>query len=220
MANYKLAHLCRRGDVLYFRMVVPRALARRLGKRELNLSLKTSDPTIGRLRCRLLSSLLTMLLFRVATMPDLTHMSINDLVRRYYEDALKTISEVALLGPQDPRFDFEAEILGAHNDELVYRQRIAQRQYDDFTVAKARKLLDDSGFKPLAKASKQFDAICHGILRADAERRRVLVALLQGDMAGIRPKDPLFQDILPGPLPPLPGEEETKADTLTAVTER
>ena len=220
MANYRLAHLCRRGDALYFRMAVPRSLVPRVGKREFKLSLKTSDQTLARQRCRLLSSSLTALLCKVEAMPNLTPEAITDLARRYYAQALTYTAEVALLAPQDPRFDFDAEILGAQNDELALLQRIGRHQYDGSTVAQAQKLLQDSGFKPIATASEQFDAICHGVLRAKAECRRVLVALLRGQMAGTIPTDPLFHDILPGSLPALPGDTATKAETLSAVAEQ
>lgn len=220
MANCKLAYLCRRGDVFYFRMVVPKPLVQRLCKRELKLSLKTVDLTIARQRCRFLSALLTALLLKVETMSNLTSETIKNVVRRYYEQALTYTTEVALLAPQDPRFDFDAEILGAQNDELVLLQRIGRHQHDRLTVAKAQKLLQTSGFKSVAMASEEFDAICQGILRADAQRSRVLMALLRGQMAGTIADDPLFDGILPGPLPLLPGEAATKPDTLSAVVER
>ena len=56
LANFSVPHLCQRGHDFYFRLQLRPALVGLLGRRELKLSLKTTDPALARMRCRLFSA--------------------------------------------------------------------------------------------------------------------------------------------------------------------
>ena len=135
-------------------------------------------------------------------MPNLTADAIRELIRRYYSEGLAVVSEIALLGPQDRAFDRDAELEGARSDEIALRHRIGSREYDPIVRQAARDLLIRHGFSPVAQAGEEFDVLCNGVLRAKAEQRRVLIALLQGDMGATRPQDPIFEGNSPRSLAP------------------
>jgi integrase len=186
--------------------------------REWKASLNTSDINTARHRCRKCSSLFEQLIPKIISMPDLTPAAVRELVRGYYRNCLTMAEEQAFLIPMDGMIDVAAEIAGYENDHASLQKKIGRRAYSLFVISEAESLMAGAGFAVPPRASEAFDAVCNGILRASAEQRRVLAALLRGDMGKVGVEDPLFSSLVPdGTLPSLPGEIVTPAMTLGVV---
>ena len=80
--------LAQRGRIYYFRRAVPRGLRGRFGRRELKISLKTTELAVAKLRCRTFSNRFEQLMGRVIAMPSLGKDKIEQLIRAYFSDLL------------------------------------------------------------------------------------------------------------------------------------
>jgi hypothetical protein len=180
LARRRLQRLWLRGGTFYFRAVLPALLRPYLGRRETKLSLRTRDPSIARLRFGEIASNYDQLLFRVRRMAVLNPSSASGLLRSYFEKGLEKVNEIAWAAADDPQFDpeFEAQGLRTEIDDL--RKRIASRKLDNALITDARVLMGENGVTHAGVVDENFAIVCTGILRAQAEHRRILVEMLQG----------------------------------------
>lgn len=213
-----LPRVVRRNQTFYFRMAVPRHLTRRIGSREIKLSLRTGDPTTARLSGSRLSADLDAFLLRLPYMPDLAPEDIQKIIQDYFREALRASNEHAYLLPRDPKYDREGEIAYLKARIVQLGEFAASRSYasvqDDATA-----LLNANATGAWSPVSELFQNLCEGLLRADRENARILAAKLSGQYDETSPKDPMFAGIVVEEMPPPQGEENkpTKVETLGSV---
>ena len=200
--------LVQRGRVYYFRRAVPCGLRSRVGRRELKVSLKTTELVIAKLRCRKFSNRFEQMMETVRAMPPLGKDKIEQLIRAFFADLLSKADEHAYLMPQDDMVDRKAEGKALEGDQDRLHDKIASRSYDGATRAEANELLAPFG---AGTGNEDFDAVCNGILRAKLEQTRILAAMLRGEYQNTVPIDPLFEGVKSPGLPPLPGQEASKS---------
>ena len=212
------AHLVRRGEFYYFRRALPRHLAHRFGRRELKFSLRTRDALQARLRCRVYSNRFDALVAAVDRMPTLDKQKIESLVRTFFEGLLSQAEEVVFLMRDDDFVDIKAEIVEAEAQREAIQERIALGKIDTTTKLEAEELVHQTTAAGTKLGLDDFEMLCHGILRARAEQRRIISAMLRGAYDETVPRDPLFEGMKSPGLPPLAGEEaEGGAGTIAAV---
>jgi len=183
--------LVQRGRVFYFRRAVPCGLRGQVGRRELKLSLKTTELRTAKLRCRQFSNRFEQLMETVMAMAPLGKDKIEQLIRVFFSDLLSIADGQAYLLPQDDMVDLSAEGEALEADVSAIRTRIAAHSYDGVTRAQAEELLAPLGATRAARSEEDFDAVCNGILRAKLEQRRILAAMLTGEYENTVPVDPL-----------------------------
>ena len=203
-----IARVVRRGDTFYFRMAVPRQWAARLGKRELKVSLRTCNPIDARLRGRVLSNAMDVLFDGLPRMPSVSPQVINQRIRVCFQELLNKSLEWSYLLPNDPACDLdrEVELLRVRVEQL--RTQLTSQTFSPLVRDEAEELLAASG-----QSDPDFDArqhACNAIVRAKMEDARILAARLSGDYAATIPADPLFANMEPTGLPPLPGDEPAR----------
>lgn len=195
MPALQTPHLTLRGHTFYFRRAIPRNLRARLGRCELKASLKTSDRSVARIRCRELTNHFERLFLQIQSMPELTHEMINKLVRSYFKRVMQVWNLTTVHGPKDPDFDSMDQASLSEDFVIKLRQQAAAHTYDQNTQREAEELLKEAGHEGATKDSDEFDAVCHGILRAKIEQHSIYAALLKGEFKDTEPVDPLFKNI-------------------------
>lgn len=208
-------HLTRRQDIFYFRMSVPQDLAKAIGRTELKRSLCTSNCQIARIRCSWLSCQFETLFMSLRRMSHHNPEIVQNIVRSYFEEGLNQVAELALILPDDPMKDLNAEILGLEAERKVLQKKIGAREYSEQVRALAKDLLNKRDKALPGLDAEAFNILCSGLLRADAEQRRILAMALSGQYDQTMVKDPLFEGANLPHAPLLPGEEPVKAESLT-----
>lgn len=153
-------------------------------------------------------------------MPGLTREALEKLLRNYFEERLPKLNEIALLAPQDPQLDIGQEIAGLKQEIGELRQQIATRQHDQIVAIDAQEILTRAGLDTPAKGDENLEMLYHGILRARAEHRRVLLAMLQGRYDDVMPHDALFTGITTLALPPIGDEQADDSRSVQAIAEQ
>lgn len=220
MARWRLPRLLLRDGTFYFRATIPLSLRSLLGRSELKLSLRTRDPMVARLRCGDLSNRFDRYSVAVSRMKALTPEIAKDLLRAYFEEGLKKINETVWAAPLDPEFVSATEIELSQSEMETLRKRIVARQVDNALITEARELVDGAGVAHSGKVDENFEIVCTGILRARAEHRRILIAMLQGKNDQIAPHDPLFAGITTLAMPPIPGDSTPQQHTVGFLAQR
>lgn len=208
-----IARVVRRGDVFYFRMAIPRRLMRRLGKRELKVSLRTSNPVDAKVRGRVLSSALDLMFDGLQRMPNLTPQTINERVRASFQGLLNKSLEWSYLLPGDPACDIAYQVEYLREQVEAFRRQLVRQSFSAAVKAEAEELLVTAGQK--GRDSDALQHACNAIARARLEDARILAARLSGDFASTAPVDPLFAGMEPTGLPPIPGDDR---EPVAAVT--
>jgi hypothetical protein len=150
----------------------------------------------------------------------MTQDQINQVVRAYFARVMSQATEIVLLGPKDPDFHVESEIANAEEGRQMLHDRIAQRDYAHFTRRDVFDLLNENGLTSPDESSNEFDALCNGVLRAQAEQCRILIAMLEGRYDLTEPADPLFKGVSWG-SPAIPGgSAPTAKETVSALAEK
>ncbi len=217
MAYSGVLHLFRRGEMFIFRMAVPRHLWPRIRLREIKGSLKTRDPFTARMRCRSLSNAFERLIDRVAAMPELTYDSIRKLIRDYFQKCLNKSEETAFIIPDDPKIDVDFEVQGMREEIENLQKSLARKQYSPFVKIEAEEILEQAGHSPSSVGIETRDLIRNGVLRAQIEDHRVLIAKLEGQYENTAPKDPLFAGMEATGMPPIPGDKTVVAEEKKAA---
>ena len=187
------AHLVRRGDIYYFRRAVPRHLVVRFGRAELKYSLQTRDIIRAQIRCRTYSNRFDALVATVEQIPALGMKNIDSLIRTYFAGLLSEVEELVFLMRDDDFVDIKAEIVEAEAHREAIHERIALGKIDTTTKLEAEELLHQTAAAGTKSGLDDFEMLCHGILRARAEQRRIISAMLRGAYDETAPRDPLFE---------------------------
>ena len=221
MRDVMPAHLVIRGDIYYFRRAVPRHLVIRFGRAELKFSLQTRDVIRAQIRCQTYSNRFDMLVATVEQIPALGIQNIDSLIRTYFEGLLSEAEELVFLIRNDDSVDIEDEITEAEAQRKIIQKRVGQGKIDDATKYDAEILLEQIGAKDTKLGVDDFEKLCEGILRAQAEKRRIIGAMLRGAYDEVAPKDPLLEGVESPGLPLLLSEGSVDAaDTLGAIIEK
>jgi len=221
MAKFRARYLHKRGEIYYFRIAIPKALRQRFGRQEIKVSLQTRDFRAAKLRCGWCAAVYEQLLEKVEGMPGITREKLNELVKKHFEQRSVLANEFVSFADDPTAYDVEHEVSLAERDIASQREGIAKRQYDASTRAKARELLESIGVGKLNDKSEEFEALCHGILRAEAELTRIYAEKLQGRYDCILPRDPIVAGMVTDELPPIPGETvEPSNDTVAVFANR
>ncbi len=124
LANYVVPYLTRRGNVFWFRMAVPENLVHRVGRREIKFSLRSSHPSVARMRCRILTVEILQLMALGPATPALTRDAITRIARRCFSVAMEQVDDLtAFFVPNDPKLDPSIEAAMA----LEERQNAARQ---------------------------------------------------------------------------------------------
>ncbi len=221
MAHFKIAHLTRRGGIYYFRASIPQGLVEKFGCREIKLSLKTRDPQIARLRCRACSSTFERLVAGVGGMSGLTQEQITTVLRGFLERELSKSVEAAFLLPQDEQIDLVEQLVHFQEALSDMREKLAVHAFGPGCRSQARALIESMGLTSDEVSGLQFNIMCAGILRAQIENYRVIVAMLEGKYDEAVPHDPLFKGVEVPPLPAWPGlSSGTATETVSSLAEK
>lgn len=206
MALFSVSHLTRRGDVFYFRRVIPKALISAFRRRELKLSLGTAESVTARIRCRDMANAFERMVGEIESMGSLTQGQIEHLLRTYFEREWQKMNEIATLGPDDNKFDPASEAHEAKEFVESSRKKAIARQYEASVRAEARELLDQHGHEGKKVDLETLHSLCDGILRAQIEQSRIYAATLEGRFSDTMPTDPLFTNMKYPGLPPIEGD--------------
>jgi integrase len=199
-------------------MAVPRDLTARFQLRELKVSLKTTDRSKARLRCRALSVAALQLIATVRAMPELTAERVQDITRRYFQQVLDRTEELAFLTPPDAKVDQNHEIALAEEETQAMRMQLASRAFSSITISEANTLL---AAEVLSATGEDFDLLCATVLRARIEGRRIYGAKLAGRYDLAAPIDPLFAGMQSLGLPSTDAQPFSEAKhRLAEVAER
>ena len=180
-----IPRVVRRGDVYYFRMAVPDRLASTLGKREIKLSLRTCDPTESGLLGRVLSNAFDVLFRELSRMQFGGSDTLDERVRRYFENALEKSAELAHDLPLDD-CDLEAERASLRSMADQLRGDLSRQRFGAAVKNDAKELAGPDAGLDL------FQYACALVARAKIENFRILEAQLAGRYDEIAPCDPLF----------------------------
>ena len=182
MAFASLAHLTRRGEVYYFRRAIPKALMPVFGRREIKVSLQTDHRPTATIRCRDMTNAFERLLERVDGMAVLTQEQIETLLRDYFTRQWSVANEVAHFSRDrhDKEFDPVHEAVMTAEEATALRQRASTHSYTATNRADAHELLEAHGYSAKGIDLEGMDILCHGILLAKAETRRILAARQEG----------------------------------------
>ena len=186
------AHLVIRAGVYYFRRAVPRHLVVRFGRAELKYSLQTRDIIRAQIRCQTYSNRFDTLVATVEQIPALRMQNIENLIRTYFAGLLSEAEEIVFLMRNDNSVDIEDEIIEAETQRKIIQKQIGQGKIDAATKHDAEKLLEQTGAKDTKLGMDDFEKLCGGILRAQAEKRRIISAMLRGTYDDVAPKDQLL----------------------------
>jgi integrase len=203
-------HVVKRGSQFYFRIAVPLALTKLVGKREIKASLRTSDAMPAKMRGRVLSNVLEQLFRELRSMNIVPNTEIVKRAQDYFKAQLSKTLELAFDIPRDPYLDIDLEIAGAIQLATTMREALKQQRFSPSVQSDAKALLNPAHPDAPTKASDTFQLACNAVLRANIESTRILAAQLAGDCHDTASKDPWFAGVTATELPPLPGEE-TKA---------
>lgn len=202
----RVSRLVRRSDVFYFRAAVPRSLTKRLGLHEIKLSLRTSDPTLAKVRSRVLSNAADLLFEDISRVRSLKAADIHERVKDYFREALSQALEMAYLLPADSTVDLAEERAGLAAMLERKQEQLACRNYPPSVKWDAHKLLNPSNHSGDGFDQETLQQAYSAILRANIESERILAAQLAGRYDETLPRDPLFQGIVVAELPPISGE--------------
>jgi integrase len=201
-----VTRVVRRGNVFCFRMAVPRHLRVHIGRHEIKLSLRTSDPCTGNVRGRILSNVLDLLFAELSRMQPLSTQTLNERARGYFQQALNRSLEHTFLLPLDPACDLNAEVQSLQDRVRHLRSQLVAQAFSPNVRKEAEALLEPpSGTGD--PNSDHYQYACNLILRGKIEEARILAAQLSGDYTAASPLDPLFAGMAATGLPPLAGEE-------------
>jgi len=201
-----VTRVVRRGNVFCFRMAVPRHLRVHIGRHEIKLSLRTSDPCTGNVRGRILSNVLDLLFAELSRMQPLSTQTLNERARDYFQQALNRSLEHTFLLPLDPSCDLNAEVQSLQERVGHLRSQLAAQAFSPNVRKEAEALLEPPGGTGDPN-SDHYQYACNLILRGKIEEARILAAQLSGDYTAASPRDPLFAGMVATGLPPLPGDD-------------
>lgn len=122
---------------------------------------------------------------------------LDSLIRTYFQEALNKAYEIAIDLRDDPRADIPGEVAGSRLKETSLRLDFSRHHFDDAINNDAQDLIRRCAHPG---AQVRFDDMVHlqaGLLRAQIEQHRYLIAELTGDTASLAPADPLFSGIKP-----------------------
>ena len=194
MANYVVPYLTRRGNVFWFRMAVPTNLVHRIGRREIKFSLRSSHPSVARMRCRLLTVEILQLMALGPAMPALTKDAIERIARRCFAVAMEQVDDLtAFFVPNDPKLDPTDEADMALEERQKLQQAVTVRPFDPNVAIEAASALAAEGLSRKQVGIEEFDALCSALVRARIEALRIYAAKLSGRYDETAPRDPLFQ---------------------------
>jgi hypothetical protein len=201
------SHVVKRGSHFYFRIAVPLPLTKLVGKREIKVSLRTSDAMSAKTRGRVLSNVLERLFRELRSMSAVSNDDIVNRAKDYFKAQLSKSLELAFDLPRDPLIDIDFEIAGTEQLATKMREALKQQHFSPSVQSDARALLNPTNPDAGTKPSDAFQFACNAVLRAKIENARILAANLRGEYHETAPRDPWFAGITAVDLPQLPGDE-------------
>ncbi len=220
MPGSRTPHLWRRGGVFYFRRVVPLPLQSRIGRSEIKPSLQTREPARARLRCRALSNRFDAVIEILGGKAEVSQDRIETLLKEFLSDLLGQAEEVVWMIREDDTLDASAEADAADEQCAAFQAQIASGELDGLTKEAAKTIVSKANHNELQMGVEEFEEVCSGVLRAKAEQRRILAAMLGGVYNQATPTDPLFIGVKSSGRPPPPrATVSTKKSGLGQIVE-
>jgi integrase len=197
--------LIRRGSVYYFRARVPDDLALRLGRRELKVSLRTTDGRIARAQVARFRARAYDLFERLRCDPMLTDDEIIYLAQWFYREKVAENHHWRGMADHEPRLQ------EAHEAKIAERPGLEEEIRRDLRAGRpglvwtdAEMLMHDLGRpEEVDENSVQFRKLCHFMLRGLLEATRR--AREEDDCVfGGEPTDPVFKGLDDAGVPAIP----------------
>jgi len=207
-----------------FRLIVPKDLQPRLGKKELRYSLKTGYLGVAKQRARLLAGqvhLTFRLLRRGGTILNkLSDDQIQELVHQYIKQSIESWDRDFYEVPDEdrpgnPHFVMIGHLEGLRDD------LIARLNYGDFSMIEdtIEDLLKDNGIGATDKGSLEYRKLCAEILKAEIQLMPMHDKHVQCDFSYKHDLPKIFPDTFPHIRESLPTTDEQTSEVLQEVVD-
>jgi hypothetical protein len=173
--------LVMRGRVFYFRASVPQDLWEVVGRKEVKISLRTTERSLALMRCRAISNHVDLVVAEARRMAQEQDAVVDQAVRDYFREALDWGQEFADIFAPEAEVDVEKCIVEIEARLALLRRRLAVRDFPSGIQSDATALV---GAIPPETLTSRFQALHRarsGLLRAKIEADRLLRAKLNGD---------------------------------------
>ena len=189
--------LVTRGRTFYFRASVPQDLWDVAGRKEVKISLRTTERSLAQLRCRVFSNHVDLVVKETRRMARGQDATIDQAIRDYFREALDWGQEFADIFAPDAEVDVDDCISTLETRLSEHRRRLAVRNFPSDVQADAEALV---GAIPPEQLTSRYQALqrAHaGLMRAKIEADRLLITKLNGDYSQTAIADPLFAGVEP-----------------------
>ena len=197
-----IPHLVLRGETFWFRMAVPRPLIRQLKIREIKSSLKTRDVLIAAHRARMLNQRFDALFSRGSCLASLTHETVRELARGYFQDCLNRSDELlSMMRDEGVDLSVEADYAASRLSQLKHEHQSAN--FAPVTSSEVEQILQQAGLPYEKVGHDLLKLLKAAVVRARIEDTRILLAKINGDFTGTAATDPWFLGMDVSDFPPI-----------------
>jgi integrase len=187
--------LVTRGTIFYFRASVPKDLRQFAQRSEIKISLRTSQRSLALMRCRLICNHVDLVVGKARQMAEAQDTALDQSIRDYFREALDWGQEFVDIFAPDAEVNVEDSIAHVETRLAMLRRRLAVRDFPSEVQSEAHAIV---GALPKDVLTSRYQALQRaqtGLLRANIEADRVLLAKLNGDYAQSEIADPLFKGV-------------------------
>ncbi|NOR31734.1 MAG: tyrosine-type recombinase/integrase [Sulfitobacter sp.] len=184
-----------RGTIFYFRASVPKDLRLFAHRSEVKVSLRTSQRSLALMRCRLICNHVDLVVGKARQMAESQDTALDQSIRDYFRDALDWGQEFVDIFAPDAEVNVEDSIAHVETRLALLRRRLAVRDFPSDVQIEAHAIV---GALPKGALTSRYQALQRvqtGLLRANIEAARLLLAKLNGDYAQSEIADPLFKGV-------------------------
>lgn len=165
---------------------------------------------VARLRGRALSNAIDVLFEELRRVPKLSTDEIQSRVRAYFQRCLNQALEHSIDFPGDPGVEVTSEVAHLNKRIAELRTQLSSHGFDETVICGAHDLLGE--IEPQLSVTPDIVAQARiGVARAEAEKARILAAMLSGRYDEVSPRDPLFMGMAPKGTFPFGKEPETQS---------
>src|SRR6056297_171448 len=189
--------LVTRGRTFYFRASVPQDLWDVAGRKEVKISLRTTERSLAQLRCRVFSNHVDLVVKETRRMARGQDATIDQAIRDYFREALDWGQEFADIFAPDAEVDVDDCISTLETRLSDHRRRLAVRNFPSDVQADAEALVGAIPPEQLASRYQALQRAHAGLMRAKIEADRLLITKLNGDYSQTAIADPLFAGVEP-----------------------
>lgn len=187
--------LVTRGTTFYFRAAVPKDLRPFAKRSEVKISLRTSQRSLALMRCRLICNHVDLVVGKARQMATAQDTALDQSIRDYFRDALDWGQEFVDIFAPDAEVNVEDSITHVETRLAMLRRRLAVRDFPSEVQSEADAIVGGLPKDVLTSRYQALQRVQTGLLRANIEADRLLLAKLSGDYAQSEIADPLFKGV-------------------------